>query len=269
MHHNNQLMTKPAQKDEHGVDGTPPKGTPERAMVPAPATPRHPAPREQSLAPTSPRPLADTAGATARALQEQCLKLGLSLFYREQAPLRSLAFTSAVGGEGTSLIAMLISQVLARGTQDPVTLIECNWERPCFATRFNVPAEPGLAEWLRGECSAAEIQHVIDGNLTIIPAGNGGRDGARLVQQMRAAGWRDALLEPQAVAILDLPPVITCAYTTLAAALVDSVVVVVRAGVTQDSQIAQTCAELEHLRVEGILLNQERSTIPGWLRQIL
>ena len=69
--------------------------------------------------------------------------------------------------------------------------------------------------------------------------------------------------------IFDLPPVVSCSYGALAAALAEAVVVVVQAGVTPDSVVAEACAQLEDIPIEGIVLNQIESRIPRWIRRIL
>jgi Mrp family chromosome partitioning ATPase len=69
--------------------------------------------------------------------------------------------------------------------------------------------------------------------------------------------------------ILDLPPVLTTGYGVMAASLLESIVVVVRAQVIPDTMIAETCSQLKDLSVHGIIINQGQSLIPGWIRQML
>ena len=58
------------------------------------------------------------------------------------------------------------------------------------------------------------------------------------------------------------------AYGTLAASLVESLVVVVRAGVTSGHVVVETCTQLKDAAVYGLLLNRVQSQVPGWLRQM-
>jgi len=69
--------------------------------------------------------------------------------------------------------------------------------------------------------------------------------------------------------IVDLPAIMTTAYGSLAASLVESLVVVVRAGVTPEAVIAETCMQLMDLPVQGVILNQLESRIPRWIRNLL
>ena len=207
--------------------------------------------------------------ANARMLEERCRQLCLSLFFRENAPVRSLGFTSSVAGEGKSFLSLVTAQVLAHDSTEPVTLVECNWEHPGLHTYFNVPATPGLAEWLRGTCDEDDIRYQVSSNLTVIPAGNGAQDAVKLLKQMHRKSLLKTFKDTNDLYILDLPPIITTGYGVMAASLLESIVIVVRAQVIPDTMIAETCSQLKDLPIHGIIINQGQSLIPGWIKQLL
>lgn len=242
-----------------------------RAPVPASTNGVHPpaVPEAKPIRPSRPRQVTRRDAAYIQLIQEQCLKLCLSAFFREVAPVHTLGFTSAVDGEGKTLLALMTSTVLASQSGRPVSLIECNWEHPCVHERFGIPATPGLAEWLRHEASLADIRHQVDQNLTVIPAGQAGRDAISLLDILRQRGIQQTLGGADHLAILDLPPVVTTSYGALAARLAESLILVVRAGVTPEAAVAQARDDLGTVRVEGVLLNKVRSSIPRWLQRIL
>jgi Mrp family chromosome partitioning ATPase len=202
-------------------------------------------------------------------VREQCRQLCLSLFLREHAPIRSLGFTSSIAGEGKSFLAMTTATVLAEDSSKPVRLIECNWEHPSLHKHFGLAAVPGLAEWLRGECDGKTMCHQVTRNLTVIPAGNAKGDAAKLLQLVRQHGLLHMLAGSNELLVVELPSIVSCAYGALAASLVESLMIVVRAGVTSDLIIADTCTQLKDLPVHGLILNQVASRIPAWIRQIL
>jgi len=207
--------------------------------------------------------------AEAQIVQEQCRQLCLSLFFSQHAPVRSLGFTSSIAGEGKSFLAVVTAGVLASDSSNPVTLVECNWEHPNLHEYFGFPAVPGLAEWLRNECSEANIRYQVGGNLTVIPAGNKKQDAVKLLQQVRQKGLLDTLASSNELVIVDLPAIATTSYGSLAASLVESLIVVIRAGVTPDLQVAEACRRIEDLPVQGMILNQVGSRIPRWIRDLL
>jgi protein-tyrosine kinase len=207
--------------------------------------------------------------ANARLLQESCRQLCLSLFYREHAPVRSLGFTSSIDGEGKSFLASVTAQVLAHDSTRPVTLVECDWEHPNLHEYFGIPATPGLAEWLRGTCDENEIRYQVDENLFVIPAGNGSQDAVKLLSQVLHPGLLNTFKHANELYIIDLPPIITSGYGSLASSMLESIVIVVRAQVTSESMVVETCMQLKDAPIHGIILNQDESRIPHWIRQLL
>ena len=205
----------------------------------------------------------------AHLLRDRCQKLCLSIFYREQAPVRTLGFTSALGGEGKTFLAMMVATVLAGDSGVPVTLLECNWEHPTLHEHFDLPRTPGVAEWLRGEAVAAQVRHQVGDNLFVVPAGDGRYDAVQLLRMVRERGALARLAGQDGFVVADLPPVTAAAYGAMAASLMDAVILVVRAGVTPDPLIQEAIGQLGSVRVEGVVLNQIESRIPGWLRQLL
>ncbi len=207
--------------------------------------------------------------ANARMLQERCQQLCLSLFFRKRDPVRSLGFTSSIKGEGKSFLALITAQVLAHDSDQPVTLIECDWEHPSLHEYYGIPSTPGLAEWLRGSCKEDDIRYRVNDSLSIIPAGNGAQDAVKLLKKVQQDGLLKIFMRTRDLYIVDLPPIISTGYGSLAASLLESIVIVVRAQAIPQSMIAETCAQLKGLSVHGIILNQGESRIPRWIRQLL
>ena len=255
----------PPRDATHKMPATQSKELPEVAETPLSVSVRiKKAPKKNSPVKGNEQDITST-----RLLQEQCRQLCLSLFSREDNSVRSLGFTSSIGGEGKSLLALTTAKVLAHDGNDPVTLVECNWEHPTLHESFDLPATPGLAEWLRGTCNENDIRYQVDDNLTIIPAGDGIQDAVKLLKQARSRGLLKIFKYANELLIVDLPPVITSSYGSLAASLVEAIVVVVRSEVIPDSMLAETCAQLKGLAIHGIILNQENSRIPRWVQQLL
>ena len=205
----------------------------------------------------------------AQMLQERCRQLCLSIFFHRQESVRSLGLTSSIGGEGKSFLSAVTAGVLANDSDAPVTLLECNWEHPSLHDYFGFSPVPGLAEWLRDECHEKDIRHHVGQNLTVIPAGRGKRDAVKLLQQIQHEGLTNMFAGSHELFIVDLPSVVTTAYGSLAASLTESIIIIVRAGMTPSALIAETCRQLGEAPIHGLILNQVESQIPRWIRQIL
>lgn len=189
-------------------------------------------------------------------IEEQCRRFCLALFFREQDPIRSLGFISAIPGEGKTFVSAITAQVLAADSLYPVTLVECNWDRPSMHDYFGFSATPGLAEWIRGECVEADIRYPVTDNLNVIPAGKGQQDAVRILQRLKQRGVLPTLARSNGLLIVDLPALTTTSYSLLAASLLDTVAIIARIGVTPENLLAQTCEELNHVPIAGIILNQ-------------
>ncbi len=215
------------------------------------------------------RPRSKRVDEETSMLRMRCKQLCVSAFFQEDTTIRSLGFTSAIHGEGKSFITRLAAEVMAEENNIPVTLLECNWEHPSLSNSFNLSPTPGLAEWLSGDCSLEAIRQSVNSNLTVIPAGDGKDDPIRLLQEFRQRGVLDVLTRPGEVLLVDLPSVVTTAYGQMAARLFDSLILVVRMGVTSEDFVIEACQLLKASPVQGVVLNQIHSRVPRWLRQIL
>jgi len=232
-----------------------------------PSSPKTPVPKVKKAELPGPKVLADIR--LARLFQERSRQLGLSFFFGEETNVSSLGVTSSIAGEGKSFMTMTLANILAESIENPVTLLECNWEHPCFHEYFDLNPVPGLAEWLRGECQVGAIRHQVRPNLTAIPAGNGHHDAVKLLQLLKKNKATDTFLHGDGLLIVDLPPVITSAYGALAASLVDSLILVIHAGVTTNLMVAEALNQLKNAHIHGMVLNQMNSRIPRWIRRLL
>lgn len=254
----------PAANEEKPIDETDTLQVPS-VTYPLPVTPALQPALEKTVA-RSKQQLANLK--MTAMLQERCRQLCLSIFFRNQTKIQSLGLTSSVAGEGKSFLSMMMANVLATDTFSPVTLLECNWENPGLHEHWGFSQAPGLAEWLRGECTRSEICHQVNANLTVIPAGNGRRDAVRLLQLMREKNISDIFLHANSLLLIDLPPVVTTAYGALAACLADSLLLVVHSGLTTELLVAETLSQLKDLPIYGVMLNQVDSCIPRGIRQL-
>jgi Mrp family chromosome partitioning ATPase len=213
-----------------------------------------------------------TTAAPARAsgtqLTVQAQQLATDLLLDPRQGGRILGITSPLGGEGKSLLAALIALSLARASRKRTVLIESTWQRPTLSALFDLPTGPGLAEWLRSECDEASIRHEVGERLVVIPAGNAGAEELLLLERLQDIGIA-ALAGPDDFVVVDLPSALPSAAGRLAANLVERIVVVARAGATPLPAIADTCDQLGHLAIQGVVLNQVERRIPHWLDRIL
>ncbi|HEY7356261.1 MAG TPA: CpsD/CapB family tyrosine-protein kinase [Ktedonobacterales bacterium] len=177
----------------------------------------------------------------------------------------TIGITSALDGEGKSTIALGISTAMAADLDSPIVLVELNLTRPIVHKSLGIPAQPGLSEYLRGECPLPNALRQITENLFVLPAGDCRNDPARLIRMLTRANLLLRMDNSGAVLVLDLPPVLTASYGVLASSMADAVVMVVRAGQTPEKMVKDAIARLDESTLRGIILNAARPSIPTWL----
>ena len=177
----------------------------------------------------------------------------------------TIGVTSALDGEGKSTIALGISMAMAADLDSPIVLVELNLTRPVAHKSLGLPLQPGLSEYLRGECQLTQALRQITENLFVLPAGDCHNDPARLIRTLTRTDLLLRMDNSGAVLVLDLPPVLTASYGVLASSMADAVVLVVRAGHTPELKVKDAIARLDESTLRGIVLNAARPSIPGWL----
>jgi Mrp family chromosome partitioning ATPase len=184
------------------------------------------------------------------------LRLGGELPYR-------IGVVSALRGEGATFISRALALVLANDTREKVCLVELNWRHPAkWSPGFD--ARAGIADVLRGTASLDEALAVTsDSSLTILPAGHAAIEeppvfasSAELEQVL------DELERRFDQVVIDLPAINATSEALTLAAYADAVALVVRQGVTSDTQVRLALEQLEGVPVLGVVLNAFETKVP-------
>ena len=181
---------------------------------------------------------------------------------REKQPLRTmrtLLVTSALPGEGKTLVAANLAHVIVRQHERRALLIDgdLRWSR--LHRLLGAPAAPGLSEYLRGEADEfAVIQRGPQGNLFFIPGGKSVSNPAELIGTGRLKSLVQRLAPIFDWIIVDSPPVIPVSDATLLAEACDGVLIVVRAASTPFDLAQKACHEFRDRHLLGVVFNQVR-----------
>jgi Mrp family chromosome partitioning ATPase len=178
----------------------------------------------------------------------------------------ALGVTSALSGEGRTTVATGISAVMAMDLDVPVVLVEVDLAHPGLHRALGIAPEPGISEYLRGECEVATAVRQISDRLFVLPAGNARGDAARLIRQLTTADLRARLNTSGAVLVFDLPPILDSSYGLLACSMAESLIFVVRSGQTTNDQVKSALVRLDESVVRGLVLNGAEPFLPRWLR---
>jgi len=181
---------------------------------------------------------------------------------------RALGVTSAQHGEGKTSVAIGIALAMAADTQEPTLLVECDLERGAFSRYLQLDGSGGLSDWLDGTGPLRVARMPFLPNLAVLPAGAPHTDAPRLLYQLTGAAFMNDLTSRFQNVVLDLPPMLDLAYSSLALKLVNRLLLVARYGVTHTEDLERALFLLGHDRVAGIVLNGTQYRTPSWLRRL-
>lgn len=201
--------------------------------------------------------LTDGGSPTAEAFR----LLGVRLRHlRRQRSLKSLLITSTIPEEGKSLVAANLACTLALGTQERTLLLEGDLRRPTLSEKFGLGRNPGLCECLKGERSLATIIYQLEGlNLWIMPAGSTPSNAQELLQSGRLSSLMDELALWFDWIIIDSPPVLPLADTSVWMRLADGILLITRQGITEKQQLQRGLEALEQKKLIGALVNSSKN----------
>lgn len=175
--------------------------------------------------------------------------------------IRLVLVASAAPSEGKTTVAAGLALALAQQLEngDRVLLIDSDLRRPTVHNVFRLPNRAGLSSVLEGNCKLAEtiVPSGAAANLLVLPAGPLPSRTSELLTTHMAKLIEQVRPEFRYV-VVDSPPLLVCADTTILSTLVDAVVVVTKAGETPRDIVAAALRQLRRVRanVIGVVLNQ-------------
>ena len=170
--------------------------------------------------------------------------------------LKKLLITSTLPEEGKSLVAANLAATLARRKQQKVLLLEGDLRRPVLSRQFGHPHIPGVTEWLYQASGPINSIYYLDGpGFWFLPAGRPPENPLELMQTGKLASLLVQLTASFDWIIIDSPPLLPLADTSVWARLVDGVLLVVREGKTEKRQLQRGLTALDRSKLLGAVVN--------------
>jgi protein-tyrosine kinase len=171
----------------------------------------------------------------------------------------TLMITGPLPHEGKTLTTINLALALAHEAGQTVLLVDGDLRRPSVHRYLDLPAGPGLADYLTsGHPLAGSLVHPEDlANLVVLPAG---RSTTQSVELLSSPLMTDLVQElkhfyPDRYVLFDLPPLLY-ADALAFAPLVDGIILVVAAGSTPREEITRALETLKEFPVLGCVLNK-------------
>jgi capsular exopolysaccharide synthesis family protein len=180
---------------------------------------------------------------------------------RQGRPLKKVLITSAIPQEGKSMVAANLACTLARRKPRRTLLVEGDLRRPSLSQIFGLGRIPGICEWLQAEPSPMTSLYYLEGpGFWILPAGSTTNNPLELLQSGRLPELMDQLSTWFDWIIIDAPPVLPLADTSVWTRWADGILLVTRQGTTERRQLQRALEALESKKLIGALLNCSTNT---------
>ncbi len=174
---------------------------------------------------------------------------------QQSRPLKKVLVTSTIPEEGKSTVSANLAGVLGRRKQK-VLLIEGDLRRPVLAQQFGLGRLAGLGEWLQsGLQTVSNVYHLRSPGFWLMPAGDPPANPLELMQSGRLSHLMGQLATLFDWIIVDSPPLLPLADTTVWARLTDGTLLVTREGKTEKAALQRGLEILKKSDLLGVVLN--------------
>ena len=174
---------------------------------------------------------------------------------RQSRPLKKVLITSSIPQEGKSTVAANLACTLARRKPQKTLLLEGDLRRPNIAAQFGLGKLPGLCEWLSGETPTINIYRLEGLGVWLLPAGSAPQNPLELMQSGKLSILMEQLEAWFDWIVIDSPPVLPLADTSLWSRLADGILLVTRKGTTEKQQLQRGLEAIEKSKLLGALVN--------------
>jgi polysaccharide biosynthesis transport protein len=197
---------------------------------------------------------ADNGGVAA----EQYRALRTRVLHADNgAPVNVVLVTSPGRGDGKSLTVANLGLTMAQEQQRRICVVDADLRQPRQDQLFGLPAAPGLADVLACDTALDDALIALEEyQITVLPAGTISARPAELLGTSAMRRTIEALRSRFDCILIDAPAAIPLADVGILTPLVDSIVMVVRAGMTSKPAIHDAIASIDGGKLLGIVLNE-------------
>lgn len=159
------------------------------------------------------------------------------------------------------MVSANLACALASSTRKRTLLVEGDVRRPSLSKVFGLEPHAGLCEWLQGGRSlTSSIYRLEPGGIWLLPAGDAPANPLELLESAKLPALIEELAASFDWLIIDSPPVLPLADTSVWTRLADGILLVTRQGTTQKRHLQRGLEALESKKVIGVVLNSSKNS---------
>jgi exopolysaccharide/PEP-CTERM locus tyrosine autokinase len=198
---------------------------------------------------------------------EQFRKLRINLRnIKLPEPPKTILVTSAKEAEGKTTVSANLAVTISQELNSHALLVEADIRNPVLKEWFGCKSSKGLTDYL---CNDTDISSIIEKTalekLNIICCGDIKNNPVELIGSKKMECLLHELKSryPDRYIIIDSSPLLTTSEPNVLMKLVDSVLLVIRAGYTPREEIMEALSHLKRESIIGIVLNHLQFHIPA------
>ena len=162
------------------------------------------------------------------------------------------------------MVAANLACALAGRQQKKTLLVEGDLRCPTVQRQFGLGRIPGLSEYLQGTLDGGVPVYRLDAlGIWVLPAGKAPHNPLELLQSARLAPLMQQLNDWFDWIIIDSPPVLPLADTSVWMRLSDGILLVTRQGTTDKEQLKRGLEAIESKKLIGALVNSAAHAAHG------
>ena len=173
-------------------------------------------------------------------------------------PPKTILVTSALSGEGKSLISINLAISIAIELQSHALLVDCDLRNPTLSRWFGLQEAKGLSDYLLGQIELPDliVKTRID-KLSLLCGGSTQENPVELIGSNKMEAMVNELKSryTDRYIIFDSSPVLATTEPNVLDKMVDGILVVVRAGETPRESVQQAVKMLQQDKILGVVLN--------------
>jgi Mrp family chromosome partitioning ATPase len=171
--------------------------------------------------------------------------------------VRRIGLVSAVGGEGKTTLAVMLSLILAEQPEERVLLVDCDLRHRDVESALGLKPASGLSDWLRQPTPDVPIRRLGGNGPYFLSAGRPFSRPWELVSSPQLGTLLDAAGFKFRYVIVDLPAEGPVADASKIQEHLDGILLVVRARTAPRDAILSTLQHLQEDKLLGVLFNAE------------
>jgi len=199
-----------------------------------------------------------TAATSGAVAAEQYRALRTRIAHTETGgPVGVLLVTSPGRGDGKSLTVANLGLTMAQEYQQRICVVDADFRASHQHKLFGLPDGPGLSDVLTGRAALEEALVTLEEHhITVLPIGRPEAHPAELLGTTAMRRVIETLRSRFDRVIIDSPAATPLADVGILTPLVDSVILVVRAGITSKPAIHDAIGTIDAGKLLGVVLNE-------------